>query len=177
MGALLLTAIAMAVILPHQTLVSRLFSTRPHFLTALLRDFLQLSLPFTVIMVWRWREMCAIIRKNWPLALFAVVTLYQPHSYFFHTSPDNSLRIGMQGVWVLNLMACFVIIDRLQQSPDNLFRLSALICPVLWVVMRAFEQYGLLAGGELWAARILVAGLLALTCFPTPPARQEGHPS
>ncbi len=146
----------------HESPVSRLVSTDPESLRAMLRDVLHLSLPFTIVMLWRWREMVALLCRYWPLALFAVVTIYQPHSHFFHTGPDNAMRIGMQGVWVLNLMAGYVIIDRLSQRPGSLLRLFVLICPVLWVAMRGFEQYGLLAGGGLWTARVLGACLLAL---------------
>jgi hypothetical protein len=173
-----LAVIAGAIILgwQHQQPVSRLIHTNAGFLLAMLRDVLQLSLPFTLVMVWRRRDMIACLRRNWPLALFAVVTIYQPHSRFFHTGPDNALRIGMQGVWVFNLIACFLIIDRLQQrSAATLLRLPVLICPVLWIAMRILERYGVVAGIELWTARFLGAGLMALTvAVPRYPTARGG---
>jgi hypothetical protein len=79
--------------------------------------------------------------------------------------------------WVFNLMACFIIMDRVRQCPGSLVRLPALVCPVLWVGMRLLEQHGLLSGSGLWTARLLGAALLGLSVAAVPGAgRRSGPP-
>ena len=146
------------------TLVWLLQSDGPS-LKAMVVDAGKLSLPFTGVLILRWRAVLAFFARYWPLAIFCAISIYQPHSGFYGTRPDNALRLSMQGVWVLNLAACLVVVDELRIQPVVWKRWLIIGMPVLWVGIRGAGYFGWLADSWLVAVGLFGAVVLAAVCF------------
>jgi hypothetical protein len=59
--------------------------------------------PFLFVFPFHIKEVITLAIRSWPVTIFAMVTIFQPYSYWLPTGIDNAMRIMAPGIFLLCL--------------------------------------------------------------------------
>lgn len=60
--------------------------------------------PFLLVFAFHIKKVVVLATRLWPVTIFALVTIFQPYSYWLPTGLDNAMRIMAPGIFLLSLL-------------------------------------------------------------------------
>ena len=65
--------------------------------------------PFLLALVFHAKKVVTLAIQLWPITIFALVTIFQPYSFWLPTGIDNAMRIMAPGIFLLGLLLAVMV--------------------------------------------------------------------
>lgn len=111
----------------------------------MLKSSIYLAMPFLLVPLAKPKKFLFIVTRYWYTVPFALITLYQPYSFFEKTGYDNALRLAAQGMWIFHLFCCMLFTT--EDSDQQRYKAGIIYTlPFVWAGMVYGEPLAIQVG-------------------------------